>query len=132
MELLLKRDPNPDYTIGKLFIDGVYECFILEDPIREKKIYGQTAIPAGRYKIVITYSEKFKRNLPLLLNVPNYEGVRIHSGNDVDDTEGCLLTGQYRSKNGKQVLNSRMAFEPLFEKLVKALKKEEVWITIIN
>lgn len=132
MELLLKRDPNPDYTIGKLYLNGKYQCFILEDPVRVKKIHGETAIPSGRYKVIITWSKRFKRRLPLLLDVPNFEGVRMHSGNDVDDTEGCLLTGEYRSKSGKQVLNSRKAFDPLFEKLDEALKKEEVWITITN
>ena len=133
MELTLKRNPNPEYTIGRLYINGQYECFVLEDPVREEKIKGKTAIPAGRYQIIVTMSARFSKLLPLLLNVPNFSGIRIHPGNDVDDTEGCLLTGQMIAKSARQILNSRLAFNALFEKINMALaRKEEVWITIIN
>lgn len=106
MEIKVKRIAKRDtYTIGKLYIDGVYECDTLEDKdrgltksmkldeIKAKKIYGKTAIPTGTYQVVWSYSAKFKKPLPLLLNVPGYEGIRIHSGNTDADTYGCLILG---------------------------------------
>ena len=105
-------------TIGELLVDGVFECFTLEDTEREVKIKGETAIKEGKYKVIINKSNRFKRLLPLLLNVPEFEGVRIHSGNTNHDTEGCILVGQTKSKNfiGK----SRKAFDALFKKMQAA------------
>jgi hypothetical protein len=105
-------------TIGELLVDGLFECFTLEDKEREVKIKGETAIPKGTYKVIINESNRFKRQLPLLLNVPNFEGVRIHSGNSNHDTEGCILVGQSRNKN--YIGQSRKAFEKLFKKMQKA------------
>jgi len=102
MELLVKRIYlAPDYTIGKLSINGVYFCDTLEDTNRdinkdgkfdnnEAKVFSKTCIPFGKYEVTMTYSNHFKRVLPLLINVPSFAGVRIHSGNDVEDTEGCI------------------------------------------
>ena len=82
MHLVLKRQPSTSKsTSGALSIDGKFECFTLEDVVRAKKSAGQTAIPAGTYKVIINQSNRFKRLLPLLLNVPGFEGVRIHTGN---------------------------------------------------
>ena len=105
-------------TIGELLVDGVFECFTLEDTEREVKIKSETAIKEGKYKVIINKSNRFKRLLPLLLNVPEFEGVRIHSGNTNHDTEGCILVGQTKSKNfiGK----SRKAFDALFKKMQAA------------
>jgi hypothetical protein len=103
MELSLIRDIfAPQRTLGVLYVDGIKECYICEDMVRPKgeKIYGQTAIPEGRYEIKITMSNRFKRELPLLLNVPNFEGIRIHSGNHEGHTEGCLLPGKTRNASG--------------------------------
>jgi len=106
MKLTLKRIAlRPTYTIGKLYIDDVYFCDTLEDTVRdvnkngkfdngEKKIKGETAIPYGTYEIKWTYSPRFKKYTPQLMNVPSFEGVRIHSGNTSKDTEGCLLLGE--------------------------------------
>lgn len=97
MELKLKRiAKRANYTIGNLFIDNVYICDTLEPTEREGgvKIMGRTAIPKGIYRIIMTYSPKLKKNAPLLLNVPNFEGVRIHAGNTYNDTEGCILCGK--------------------------------------
>ncbi len=119
MKLLLKRIHRTDVsTIGELYVDGVFECYTLEDIERDVKIKSETAIPKGTYKIIVTMSNRFKRLLPLLMNVPNFEGVRIHSGNTNHDTEGCILVGQTRSKDfiGK----SRKAFDKLFKKMQKA------------
>jgi hypothetical protein len=94
VELRLTRKEFTDRsTIGELHVNGVFECFTLEDTVRPVKIKGETAIPEGRYEVVVNFSERFQRPLPLLLNVPNFEGVRIHPGNTDKDTEGCILVG---------------------------------------
>lgn len=104
-------------TIAELSLNGNFECFILEDKVRAPgvKIDGITAIPAGTYQVIVDYSTRFKRYLFHILDVPQFTGVRIHSGNIAVDTEGCLLTG--REKMHDQVLFSRVAFGPLFTKL---------------
>ncbi len=124
--VLQRKWLTPESTIGELSLDGKFLCFILEDTIRPEKIKGKTAIPKGKYEIVITPSNRFKRDLPLLLNVPNYEGIRIHPGNTAADTEGCLLPGLERSKD--KVLASRIAFDELFATIRTLLKQGELWI----
>lgn len=114
-------------TIGELLIDGVWECFTLEDTERKVKIKGETAIPKGTYKVIINQSNRFKRLLPLLIDVPNFEGVRIHSGNSNHDTEGCILVGQTRNKN--YIGQSRKAFDKLFKKMQTA---KDITLTIIS
>lgn len=129
MTLILQRKwATKNSTIGELSLEGKFLCFILEDVVRGTKIKGKTAIPAGRYQIVVTPSPRFKRDLPLLLNVPNYVGVRIHPGNDADDTEGCLLPGLIREAD--RVLNSRAAFDKLFSTIRVLLKRGPLWIEI--
>jgi hypothetical protein len=118
-------------TMGQLYLDGKFQCYTLEDVVRPDgvKIHGQTAIPEGRYEIQITMSPRFKRELPILLDVPNFAGVRIHSGNTAADTEGCILVGRQRATH--QVLESRLAFEPLFAKLQAAIAIGDTpWLTI--
>lgn len=134
MELKLKRIAKRDtYTIGRLFIDEKYFCDTLEDKVRdlskEAKVKGRTAIPAGRYQIVLTYSPRFKRILPLLLDVPQFEGVRIHRGNTAKDTEGCILVG-YNREVGK-VLDSAVTEQRLMAVLQNTANKgEQIYITI--
>lgn len=119
MELTLTREPSTAHsTPGKLLVDGVFECFTLEDVVRPKKIPGETAIPAGTYKVIIDMSNRFKRLLPLVVDVPGFAGVRIHPGNTDKDTEGCILVGTSRSKDF--VGNSRAAFDVLFKKMQAA------------
>lgn len=113
------------YTIGKLYVDGRYFSDVLEDvdrgldssmtesEILEKKVKGQTAIPTGHYVINITYSPKYKRMMPLLLDVKGFSGIRIHSGNTSKDTEGCLIVG--KNKQVGMVLESRDTYKRLFE-----------------
>lgn len=125
MQIQIKRHfKGPQYTIGRLFVDGVYECDTLEDTIRPDgmKIAGQTAIPPGKYPVRITYSPRFKKDLPLLDNVPNFTGVRIHTGNTAKDTEGCILVGYNRVKG--RVVDSRAAFKRLFAKIKTASQIE--------
>ena len=121
MELILKRlYRTENSTIGELTIDGQFECFTLEDKERDVKIKGETAIPRGAYSIIINKSNRFKRLLPLLLDVKTFEGVRIHSGNTNHDTEGCILVGQTRNKDF--IGQSRKAFDKLFKKMQRADK----------
>lgn len=133
MELRLKRIAKKNtYTIGKLYVDGNYYCDTLEDKDRgltqdmsvdeilKKKVKAQTAIPTGTYQVIINWSNRFKKNLPLLLNVKGYDGVRIHTGNTDKDTEGCILVGQ--NKEVGKVINSRATFQPLLNKMAIATK----------
>ena len=120
MKLRLERIHfGETYTIGRLYIDDVYFCDTLEDKYRdlekEPKVYGKTAIPFGTYKIIITYSPKFKRRLPLLVNVPHFEAIRIHSGNTEFDTEGCILVGENKVKG--KVINSKFWEMELMKRL---------------
>ena len=118
-------------TIGELTVDGAFECFTLEDPVRPKKIRAVTAIPAGIYGLEITFSPKFRTDLPLLLDVPEFEGVRIHPGNSAADSAGCLLVG--KSKAIDFIGSSRAAFRGLFSKIAAAQKGgESVTIQIVN
>lgn len=141
MELkLVRKNFTQVSTIGELFIDGKFECFILEDidrgldqrmetgTIKSIKVYGKTAIPKGRYEIAITYSNRFKKKLPLLLDVKGFEGIRIHPGNTAADTEGCLLPGTMAGEN--RVLNSRVAFDNLLHQLESKINQEKVFITV--
>ena len=105
-------------------MDGAWECFILEDVERESKVYGETAIPKGSYNLVITPSNRFKRDLPLLENVEGYTGIRIHPGNVAADTHGCLLPG--RTRTDRAVGESKAAFNSLFEKCKQALDDGDV------
>lgn len=112
MELTLKRLAfTNDYTEGKLYIDGVYFCDTLENKdrglvqtmsvweIHQIKVFGKTAIPFGTYRVLVTMSPKFKKLLPILLRVPGFDGIRIHAGNTVKDSQGCILAG-IKSSNG--------------------------------
>lgn len=141
MNLKLKRIAFRDtYTIGKLYVDGEYFCDTLEPTNRdlnkngkfdngEKKIKGKTAIPFGTYEIVWAYSPRFKKYTPRLMNVPQFDGILIHSGNTSKDTEGCVLVG-VNSKVGK-VLNSRATCNKLYPIIKNACKTGKVYITIV-
>ena len=127
MKLTVKRKiKSANSTIGELYIDNIFQCYTLEDVERKEKIVGKTAIPAGSYDVIINESNRFKRKLPLLMNVPNYAGVRIHPGNTAADTEGCILVGTTKAPDF--VGNSREAFTSLFEKML--LSKTPITITI--
>lgn len=120
-----------DTTIGQLYVNGRFFGYTLEDAVRNQKIYGQTAIPYGTYTVKITYSPRFKRLLPLLLNVPLFKGVRIHTGNKSEDTSGCLLVGQ-RVK-GKRIYRSKYTFNKLFALMQEAQSKgETIRIEIVS
>jgi len=134
MELRLERTAFNDVcTVGELFVNDVHECWTLEDVVRINgpKIFGETAIPAGTYDVDITPSAKFGRDLPLLMHVQNYEGIRIHVGNTAKDTLGCILVGQGKATNA--ITQSTAAFNALFAKLSKAKQDgEPIRIVITN
>lgn len=135
MKLALQRvQHGTDCTIGSLSIDGgARECWTLEDTVRPDgiKVFGETAIPAGDYHVDITWSPRFQRDLPLLLNVKGFVGVRIHPGNDAADTEGCILVGLERQP--ASILRSRDAFNALFPKLAAAKARgEDILLTVTN
>ena len=140
MKLTLKRIAlRQTYTIGKLYIDDNYFCDTLEDTVRdlnkngkfdngEKKVYAKTAIPYGTYEIKWTYSPRFKKYTPQLMNVPSFEGIRIHSGNTSADTEGCLILGE--NKQVGKVLNSRATINKFYPIIKEACSKGKVTIEI--
>lgn len=140
MELEVRRKKFTDKsTIGELWINGDLYCYTLEDvdrgliktqPITEiaqKKLFGVTAIPLGKYDLAMTYSNRFKQYMPQVLNVPCFEGVRIHSGNTAEHTEGCLLVGKTKAENF--IGNSKAAFGELMKILKAVEKKEKITIT---
>lgn len=140
MLLEVRREPSAHgCTLGSMYVDGGFECFTLEDVIREValqpvaswKVPGETAIPSGTYQVTVTMSNRFQRLLPLLLDVPGFEGVRIHSGNCAADTEGCILVG--RRRGVATILESRLAFEALFSKIQAAIGRgEAVQVRVVN
>ena len=151
MELILERiAKKKTYTIGHLYIakepdgnnpglgqpltKGLQICDTLEPTWRDYahgayKVKGRSAIPEGRYAVVISFSPKFQQWLPILLGVPKFEGIRIHAGNCSEDTEGCILVG--KNKLVGQVVDSRIWLHRLKQKIVEAKDRgEPVWITI--
>ena len=129
MNLTLSRKPSEAWgTPGRLSIDGEPECFTLEDVVRDVKIPGETAIPAGRYRVVIDYSQRFQKLLPRLLDVPHFAGVRIHAGNTAADTHGCILVGLGQGPQG--ITRSRKAMARLLPQIAQAATKGDVWIDI--
>ena len=148
MELRLEREPTgARCTLGKLWrLAGgkrIFLCDTLEDVVRQPadwkpsdpvlpwKTPGETAIPALRYRVTVTRSERFGRDLPLLNAVPGFSGVRIHPGNTADDTEGCILVG--RRMGPSTILESREHFKEVFATIDEALMAgDEVWLEIVN
>lgn len=134
MNIVIKRKPSVNgTTIGELFVDGVKQCYTLEDQIRPVKVAGETCIPAGKYNVTITMSNRFKVNLPLVNAVPGFDGVRIHPGNTKADTEGCILPGTAVAADGQSVTQSRAAWTALNAKVKAALDAHQtVTLEIIN
>ena len=132
MKLRLERfQLTTKSSIGRLYIEKTFQCFTLEDVVREVKdvhvsnwkLKGETAIPIGTYQVIVDYSNRFQKDLPRLLNVPGFEGIRIHSGNTEADTEGCILVGTAYIED--KIVNSRNAFDALMELLDAAYDRRE-------
>ena len=129
-------------TIGVLTFGNKKTIFTLEDVCRDKnfdgdlddageaKVKHETAIPAGKYKVIITYSNRFKKPLPLLVNVKGFDGIRIHPGNTKEDTSGCILVGLTKGDN--VIYSSRDAFKQLFDWMQTIIGKEEIYIKIVD
>ena len=143
MNLNLKRtDFTEESTIGELTINGKFICYVLEDKdrglkqdmdvkeISRLKLYGVTAIPYGTYRVGITMSNRFKKQLPILFNVPGYEGIRIHSGNTAEHSLGCLIVG--RKKGVNKVMESMLAMGDLMSILENVPMDENITITIVK
>jgi hypothetical protein len=134
MQLKLNRIFKTNtFTIGELYINEKYVTDTLEDRVRPEgeKVYGKTAIPEGTYEVKLTHSPRFKKILPEILNVPNFSGIRIHTGNSSKDTEGCILVGTWDGEKEDWVGNSRIAFDELMALLEEATNnKEKVTITV--
>lgn len=134
MELTLNRIfLGSSATIGELLINDKHLCDTLEDRVRPEgeKVYGKTAIPEGTYEVKLTHSPRFKKILPEILNVPNFSGIRIHTGNSSKNTEGCILVGTWDGEKEDWVGNSRIAFDELMTLLEEATNnKEKVTITV--
>lgn len=150
MELRLDRIfRTNEYTIGELYVDGAYLCDTLEDPVRplpevcpntpkgiackcKEKVYGDTAVPAGTYEVKLSYSNRFKRIMPEILNVPHFLGIRIHTGNSsAKDSSGCILVGTWDGEKEDWVSDSKIAFNKLMSLLEEATNnKEKITITV--
>lgn len=143
MELTLFRiECNTEATHGKLYLGDEFICHTLEDrdrglksewelaTIAALKVKGKTAIPTGRYEIDITFSNRFQKPLPVLLNVKGFTGIRIHAGNQASDSEGCILVGERLHPQENRIANSRRTFNKVFDLIGKALLNEQVYITI--
>ena len=131
MILELKRDRNPQsrHNWGELYVDGILLGQTLEDPEREEKIHGDTAIPCGRYRVTITLSTRFKRPMPYIHDVPNFTGVRIHGGNTEADTLGCPLLGTVRTADG--IRDCAGPNKRLMQYLESAAaRREDVWLEV--
>ena len=136
---IIRKPSDKGCTLSTWYVDGQPQCVGIEDVVRgqaQPKVYGQTAIPVGTYRVVVTMSARFKRRLPLLVNVPGGTirfgdhliddcGVRIHPGNTAADTEGCLLPGSAIGPGGTSVTASRVAFDRLFARIEQALAAHE-------
>lgn len=134
MELKLNRIfLGSSATIGELLVNDKHLCDTLEDRVRPEgeKVYGKTAILEGTYEVKLTHSPRFKKILPEILNVPNFSGIRIHTGNSSKDTEGCILVGTWDGEKEDWVGNSRIAFDELMSLLEEATNnKEKITITV--
>jgi hypothetical protein len=113
-------------TIGEIYVNGVYECVTLELPNlfnKKENVPQKCCIPMGAYQVVVTMSNRFKREFPEILGVPERLGIRIHAGNEPSETSGCVLVGQERGRD--RIIKSIAAFNPLFEKIKDAIARGE-------
>ena len=121
-----------DTTTGKLYVNGKFHSFTLEDKVRNEKIYGETAIPYGSYEVDRTWSPRFQVKMPLIKNVPNFEGIRIHTGSSALSTSGCLLVGKSLTEDKQRLINSKIAFDDLDNKIKQAIERgEKITIDIV-
>lgn len=129
MHLTLQRQSlKDDRTLGEFLIDGQHYAWSLEDAVRDRKVPNETAIPTGVFEVVVTWSNRFSRPLPLLLKVPNFDGVRIHGGNGPEDTEGCILIGE--QKDDERVWKCAGVVSGLTFQIRNACSKGKVFLEV--
>lgn len=145
MELILERKiHNADSTEGNLYVNGKWFCHVIEDVVRAKpgewkkelKVYAKTAIPYGRYPVIVTWSNRFKRMLTGIFNVPDFEGIRIHNGTSEKSSAGCPIVS-YINDDGPNGIRNRLINDPgamndLCDMIQRVQDKEKVWITIVD
>jgi len=125
-----------EFTIGQMSINGAHFCYTLEDTDRHlesggTKVFAQTAIPRGCYKVIMSFSPHFQKELPEVLDVKGFSGVRIHGGNTPADTEGCILVGNARDAKRGAIYQSTPAKLELIKRIKEAITNgEEVMIEI--
>lgn len=118
MKLRLERTSSDKYcTVGKLYVNGAFECFTLEDS-PDLRPDNKGPIPVGEYSVIIDFSDRFQKYMPHVLGVPGFKGIRIHKGNTDKDTEGCILVGI--NEGIDRIDESKAAFDPLFARLRNA------------
>ncbi|MBF9237433.1 hypothetical protein I2I05_08485 [Hymenobacter sp. BT683] len=130
-EFILTRQPStPTSTSGQLTFEGQHLAWTLEDVVRPAgvKLYGETAIPAGRYELVLTFSNAFQKYLPLLMNVPGFLGVRLHGGNHAGHSLGCPLLGLERGSD--KIWNCAPAVKKVMDLMKKHEKKEKMYLVV--
>jgi hypothetical protein len=119
-----------DRTLGELLVDGQHYCWTLEDAVRTRKIPNETAIPTGMYEVVVNWSQRFGKPLPMLLNVPNFTAVRFHGGNGPADTEGCILVGAEHDE--ERIWNCAVASSMLTFRIRNACSSGKVFVEVSN
>jgi hypothetical protein len=125
--VVTRRWPSTVCTVGELTLNGKFFCYTLEDvvrPAKAAKVYGATAIPAGKYNVILSISNRFKKLMPLVQNVKGFEGIRIHPGNTAAHTHGCLLVGYDKLPSNAKVYRSQPAYEDLMRQLVDCTEIE--------
>jgi len=141
MEITLERKiHNIDSTEGNLYIDGKWFCNTIEDRVRAKpgewkkelKVYGKTAIPYGRYPVLVTWSNKFNRQLTGVFNVPDFEGIRIHNGTSELSSAGCIIVSYKDDDANHKLINDKAAMNDLCNMVEEAQKTGKVWLNIVD
>jgi len=140
MEIKLERKNFTNvYTEGNLYVDGKWFCHVVEDTVRaepgqwsaDKKVYGKTAIPYGRYPVFVTWSNRFKRQLTGIFNVPDFEGIRIHNGSNAVSSAGCPIIS-YKNEGNGFLKNEKKAMNDLCKMVQAAQKKGKIFIEIVK
>lgn len=140
---VVREIDNGKSTIGKMFINGTFTCYTLEDTFNEPKVWGQTRIPEGTYDIILRneggmtskYAKRYSNHNGMLWlqDVPNFEWVYIHTGNTSEHTDGCILVGDSVSLDNGTIGNSRDAYKDVYSKVLESLDNgEQVTIEIIK
>lgn len=142
MLLTLERKiHNSNSTEGNLYIDGKWFCHTIEDKVRSPlgklwdklfKVYGKTAIPYGTYPVLVTWSNRFKRMLPGVFNVPSFEGIRIHNGTSETSSLGCIIISYKADSKNKRLINDKTAMNDLTVLIEDAQRKEKVFLKIVD